>query len=76
MTINQREWATMQYYIREWHDRSASLIAEDGHWLETFPSVNDAISACIHDCCVKPQFVERHSNYLGNSPQDFESSFL
>jgi len=66
----------MQYYIREWHDRRASLIAEDGFSLDTFDSVDDAIDACIKDCRVEPKFIERHCNYLGRSPVDFESSYL
>lgn len=66
----------MQYYIKEWHDQTASLIAEDGYYLDTFASIDDAIDACIEACRVEPEFIQSHSNYLGGSPLDFESSFI
>jgi hypothetical protein len=36
----------MEFYIREWTDKSASLITRDGHRLWTFASVESALSAC------------------------------
>jgi hypothetical protein len=66
----------MQYYIKEWSDQTASLIAEDGYSLDLFENVYDAIDACIYDCMVEPEYIERHNNYLGASPLDFESSFI
>jgi hypothetical protein len=66
----------MQYHIKEWHDQTASLIAEDGYPLDLFDSVDDAVDACLTDCMVEPDFIERHSNYLGTSPIDFETSFV
>ena len=66
----------MQYYIKEWSDQTASLIAEDGCALDTFGSLGDAIDACVYDCMVDPEYIEKHDNYLGASPLDFESSFV
>jgi len=66
----------MRYYIKEWSDQTASLIAEDGYALDIFANIYDAIDACIIQCNVEPEFIERHFNYLGKSPQDFESSFV
>lgn len=66
----------MQYYIKEWPDQTASLIAEDGHQLDTFVNIYDAIEACVLQCRVEPEYIERHFNYLGTSPMDFESSFV
>lgn len=40
----------MQYYINEWPDQTASLIAEDGYSLDTFENLGDAIDADIYDC--------------------------
>ena len=62
----------MQYFIKEWPDNSASLIAEDGYTLETFENIVEAID----DCMVEPEYIERHTNYSGNSPHDFESGFV
>lgn len=66
----------MQYYIKEWHDKTASLIAEDGYSLDTFDCIDDAIDACLMDCRVEPEYIERHANYLGTSPLDIESNFI
>ena len=66
----------MQYHIKEWANMSASLVAEDGHILNTFESAEDAIDACINQCLVTPAYIERHFCYLDASPVDFESSFL
>jgi hypothetical protein len=65
----------MQYYIKEWSDRTASLIAEDGYALDIFDSIDEAIDACIYDCMVEPEYIERHNSYLGASPLDVESGF-
>ncbi len=66
----------MQYHIKEWSDQTASLIAEDGHSLDVFESIGEAIDACVIDCMVEPEYIERYNNYLGSSPTDFESSYL
>jgi hypothetical protein len=66
----------MRYFIKEWSYQTASLIAEDGYALDTFASNNDAIDACVIQCNVEPEFIERHLNYLGKSPIDFETSFV
>lgn len=66
----------MQYFIREWPDNTASLVAEDGYTLDTFENIVDAIVACNFDCMVEPDFIESHCNYLGTSLIDFESSFV
>lgn len=66
----------MRYYIKEWSDQTASLVAEDGHALDTFANIYDAIDACIIQCNIEPEFIERYYNYLGKSPLDFESSFV
>lgn len=66
----------MQYFIKEWSNRSASIYAEDGHLLETFKSVKDAIRACRKDCRVEPMSIESHFSYLEGSPVDFEYSFV
>jgi hypothetical protein len=66
----------MQYYIKEWPDQTATLIAEDGYVLDTFANAFDAIDACVLECLVEPEYIESHVNYLGTSPLDFESSFV
>ena len=66
----------MQYYVKEWPDRTATLVAEDGHDLTTFPSLEQAVMACRLWCHVNPQRIEKHTNYLAASPCDFESSYL
>jgi len=66
----------MRYFIKEWSYQTASLIAEDGYALDTFASIYDAIDACVIQCNVEPEFIERHLNYLGKSPIDFETSFV
>ena len=66
----------MQYFIKEWPDNSASLIAEDGYTLETFENIIDAVDACTYECMVEPEYIEGHTNYSGNSPHDFESGFV
>ena len=66
----------MQYHIKEWSDRTASLIAEDGYYLDTFKSISDAIDACLYDCMVEPEHIETYNSYPGNSPLDFDSSYV
>jgi hypothetical protein len=66
----------MQYYIKEWPDQTASLVAKDGYVLDIFINIYDAIEACVLECMVEPEYIERHFNYLAASPMDFESSFL
>jgi len=66
----------MQYYIQEWPDMTASLIAEDGYTLNTFDSTDEAIEVCISECMVKPSHIKKYFCYLDASPVDFESSFL
>ncbi len=66
----------MPYYIKQWSDQTASLIAEDGYSLDTFESLADAIDACFYDCMVEPEYIERHDNYPGVSDLDFESDFV
>lgn len=36
----------MDFYIKEWGDKTASLITRDGHRLWTFASVDSALAAC------------------------------
>ena len=59
----------MPYYIKEWSDQTASLIAEDGYSLDTFVNIDDAIDACVYDCMVDLEYIEKHDNYPGVSPQ-------
>ena len=66
----------MQYFIKEWSDHSASLVAEDGYSLDTFESIDDAMDACLNECLVYPDYIERYDSYLAASPLDFESSFI
>ena len=66
----------MQYFIREWSDQTASLIAEDGYTLDIFVNLDDAIDACVSDCMVYPEYIERHDNYPGVSAFDLETSFF
>jgi len=66
----------MKYFIREWADNTASLIAEDGYPLDIYASVEDAIDACMFDCMVEPDYIESHKNYLGTSPLDVDNSFI
>ena len=65
----------MQYYIRVWSNQSASLIAEDGHTLDTFESLDDAIDACIRDCRVEPSYIERRVTTLDTAPLYQEALF-
>ena len=64
----------MQYHIKEWSDQTASLIAEDGHSLDVFESIGEAIDACFYDCLVEPECIEKHNSYPDSSPLDFDSS--
>ena len=66
----------MKYFIKEWSDNTATLIAEDGYALEIYNSVDEAIDACVSDCMVEPDFIESHENYLGASPIDFDNNFI
>lgn len=66
----------MDYYVKEQFDKSAILMAADGHELAVFPTTQKAVEACLYDCLVKPLFVEQHYSYLQASPVDFESSFI
>ena len=66
----------MQYIIKEWPDHTASLIAEDGFELTTLDSLEEAVRACVTGCHSLPLRIEKHSNYLASSPDDFESSYL
>lgn len=66
----------MQYHIREWGNQSASLIAEDGHTLSHFATVEDALEACVEDCLVEPEFIESYGTYLESSPLDYDGDFL
>ena len=36
----------MEFYIKEWTDKTASLITRDGYRLWTFASVESALTAC------------------------------
>lgn len=36
----------MAFYIKEWADRSATLITREGHHLFTFKNVESALTAC------------------------------
>lgn len=49
----------MRYFVKEWEDQSASLIAEDGYILETYQSSEEAVDACIRHCMIEPDFVEK-----------------
>ena len=49
----------MRYFVKEWYDKTASLIAEDGHILETYQSSEEAVNACIIHCRVEPDFEEK-----------------
>jgi predicted lipoprotein with Yx(FWY)xxD motif len=42
----------------EWDDKTASLIAEDGRTLETYPNSEEAVDACIRYCHAEPDFVQ------------------
>ena len=66
----------MQYFIKEWPDRTASIIAEDGHLLATLNSLKEALHICRKDCRVEPMSVASHFSYLQSSPVDFEHSFV
>ena len=49
----------MRYFVKEWDDTTASLIAEDGYILETYESTETAVDNCIRHCCIEPDFVEK-----------------
>lgn len=66
----------MNYFIKEWPDRKATIYAEDGYVLETFKSLKEAVKVCRKDCQVEPMSVESHFSYLHGSPNDFEYSFV
>ncbi len=48
----------MQYFVRENIDKRAMLIAEDGHALSVFDSVDEAVATCIVECRVAPLWIE------------------
>ena len=52
----------MRYHIKEWPDKSASLIAEDGYTLDSFTNIDDAFRACVEECRVEPEYIDRHFN--------------
>lgn len=57
----------MDFYIKEWADKSASLITRDGLRLSTFASVESALAACrewyqLSEERVIPDFYEGSSN--------------
>ena len=52
----------MRYHIKEWPDKTASLIAEDGYTLDFFTNIDDAFQACVKECMVEPEYIERHLN--------------
>ncbi len=64
----------MQYYINEWFDLTASLIADEEYSLDIFESIDDAINACVFDCMLEPEHIETDNNYSDVLPIDFESS--
>lgn len=66
----------MNYFVKEWPDRKASIVAEDGYLLQTFNNVTEAIRVCRQGCRVDPSHVESHYCYLQSSPLDFEASFV
>lgn len=71
----------MQYFIKEWPDRTASIYAEDGYLLEKFESLKEALRACRKDCLVEPMWVESpfsktKRRYLQGSPVNFEYRFV
>ena len=66
----------MQYYIKEWSDQSASLIAEDGYFLDTFESIEHAIDACLYDCLVEPEHIETYNNQPGIPLPEFNLSYI
>ena len=66
----------MNYFVKEWPDRKASIVAEDGYLLQTFNNVTEAVGACRQGCRVEPSRVESHYSYLQSSPLDFEASFV
>ena len=51
----------MQYYVRQWPDKTASLLAEDGITLVTFYSLEQAVMACRLWREVIPLLIESHS---------------
>jgi len=57
----------MQYFIRQWANGHATLVAEDGYPLHTFGSVDEAIEACISDCRVIPIAIERRVDCPGSN---------
>lgn len=52
----------MRYFVKEWSDKTASLVAEDGYILETYQNSEDAVDACIKHCMVEPDFEETLHN--------------
>ena len=52
----------MKYFIKEWSDHTATLIAEDGYALEIYSSVDEAIDACVSDCMIEPDYIEKHDS--------------
>lgn len=66
----------MDYFVKEWPNRKASIVAEDGYLLDTFNTLKEAIFACRQGCHIDPLHVESHHSYLQSSPLDFEASFV
>ena len=44
--------------------------------VQIYSSINEAVDACVFDCMVEPDFIEKHENYLGASPVDFDNNFI
>jgi len=36
----------MKFYVKEWNDKTVSLMTENGNVLGYFPSIFDALTAC------------------------------
>ncbi len=57
----------MEFYIKEWSDKTASLVTRDGYRLWTFASVDSALTACrdwyrVSEERVIPNFDDHSSN--------------
>ena len=66
----------MQYFIKEWSDNMASLVAEDEFTLATFENIVEAAESCSFECSLEPEYIESYSDYPDASSLDFESSYI
>jgi len=53
----------MEYFVKEWSDKTASIFAEDGYILDTYSCIYEAVKVCREECLVEPMWVETSDDH-------------